>query len=59
MGTGHLIGQFQFLKDIHIIMFMIYIVIHWNTVNGKFSHSHCGGIVTLFSMGLDTLSAVF
>ena len=25
----------------------------------KFSHRHCGGIVTLFSMGLDTLSAFF
>ena len=24
----------------------------------NFSHRHCGGIVTLLSMGLDTLSAV-
>ena len=39
--------------------FMIYNDIHWDTVNGKFSCHHCGGIAALFSMRLDTLSAVF
>ena len=39
--------------------FMIYNDIHWDTVNGNFSRRHCGGIATLFSMEIDTLSAVF